>query len=219
MVELLVSIAIVSMVGTTVILNQQDFNKSVNLNNYTHDIAMEIRTVQSDALNVNFQNETEQYGLGIAVMNFDPNNSGTINLQERFQIFEDRYNSASARSPDAIYQSGSDVAVNGFTLYNTNYDVTDLCYEMTNGTIRCVVGDNYTTVDWFGISYVRPFSDPFLNIRFSGPGRVTAGANNRFTDTKEVNRVMIELSDREKLMQRYIVLDAGGRIYTTGSYE
>lgn len=224
-VELMVSLAIVTLIGTTVVINQHQFNQSVKLNNFVHDIAMEVRSLQSRALNVESQNLSTQQGWGIAIENFNIMNNGTVNVPERLVVFNDRNQANGSLGPDGIYTPlAGDIQEGVYNIYSTPFDIVQMCAQFTDGTAEfCYppiaydtryAGDNHI----MNFSYVRPFADPYMFFAFKDG--VNKYKRNLRGDNPidEIHRFIITIADLATQNRRYILIDSGGRITTTGTY-
>lgn len=81
-VELLVSIGIIAVVSSVVIVNQSQFNSTLELDNAAHQVALKIREAQNNALNVNQltnNSDADVVGYGLAIPNIGiPLTIGTV---------------------------------------------------------------------------------------------------------------------------------------------
>ncbi|HVT74868.1 MAG TPA: prepilin-type N-terminal cleavage/methylation domain-containing protein [Candidatus Paceibacterota bacterium] len=135
LVELLVSIAIFTVITTVAVFNHAQFNGSVLLTNLAYEVALSIRQAQYYGISVK-QNSSQTFDSGYGV---DFNTAAATS----YSIFEDK-TGGSAK----IYD-GSDVVVKAYSIAKGN-KISRICVD----------GD--CTKNVVDISFIRPEPDAFI---------------------------------------------------------
>lgn len=192
--ELMVSIAIVMVIGTVIIMNQNDFNRSVKLQNITHEIATLIRDTQSRAVNSEVAGYPD-YGLGV---HFNEVNSS---LNNQIYIFANRPEDISVQRSsytyDGVYDEGvdpdDDPAPLEIMTMPTEFEITQLCTREASTNI-CT--NNHSR----SVAFARPNLTPKF-------GRVNS--------TVTADWLSIRVSSRNEPGESlYVIVNASGLIYT-----
>lgn len=115
-VELMVSFAIIGILSLVIIINQRDFDKTVNLKNIAHEISILLREQQSHATNVLANETTDSYedtDRGVIINTTNPNNV-------TFQLFYDE------GTNNGMYDSGDTLAT-GNIVVPSKYSIRQVC--------------------------------------------------------------------------------------------
>jgi prepilin-type N-terminal cleavage/methylation domain-containing protein len=124
-VELMVSFAIIGILSLVIIINQRDFDKTVNLKNIAHEISILLREQQSHATNVLANETTDSYedtDRGVIINTTDSNNIV-------FELFYDE-------NSNGEYDSGDSLAPNSITVPD-RYSIRQVCsFNNTNSNTR-----------------------------------------------------------------------------------
>ncbi|MCK4386987.1 MAG: prepilin-type N-terminal cleavage/methylation domain-containing protein [Candidatus Pacebacteria bacterium] len=147
LVELLVTISILTVVSGVVLFNHARFNNNVLIENLSYEISLTIRQAQFFGWQV--KEAGGGFGEGYGA-HFDSNS-------DEFLIFADTYPAA----PNQIYDAGYDEIVDRFRMTNNN-EINELCFEST-----C----DASTLD---ISFIRPNPNAFIRENGGGIDRETA---------------------------------------------
>ena len=136
LVELLVSVAIFTMITTTAVFNNAQFNGNVLLTNLAYEVALSVRQAQFYGITVK-QSSTNTFDAGYGI-NF---NTAT---PSSYILFEDK------STPNKVYDSGE--ALETFVFRKGNY-ISKICLSQTT---TC---SSATSVD---ISFIRPNPDAYI---------------------------------------------------------
>lgn len=147
LVELLVTISILTIVSGVVLFNHARFNNNVLIENLAYEISLTIRQAQSFGWQV--EETGGSFGEGYGA-HFDLSSN-------EFLIFADIY----PATPNRIYDAGYDEIVDRFRMTNNN-EINELCFEST-----C----DASTLD---ISFIRPNPNAFIRENGGGTDRETA---------------------------------------------
>lgn len=155
--EMLVSLGIITVITAVAITSQSSFNKSIVLTNAAYDVALSIRSAQ--AFGVGSRSPTfgvVKAGYGI---HFDKSATGS------YLLFGDTYPAASCTLPscksgDGLYTASSDASQKTYTFGN-GVAISDIC--VSNGTVVCAFSSG-SSVNTLDIVFARPSNDPTILI-------------------------------------------------------
>jgi prepilin-type N-terminal cleavage/methylation domain-containing protein len=197
LVELMVTIAIATIIMSVVLISNSQFNSSIILTNAAYEVALAVRQAQA-------------YGLSSKVVNVGA--SGAIN--QAFGVY------VSILSPDTSKYARLFADANNDKLFSSNEEVTggvalgrglyikDICYKI--GGVEHCYSENPVTYDTYistTILFIRP--DPEARVR------VAIGAGNAGTGNElgSVDSVKIVLgSQTDATAKRCVIVSKAGQI-------
>lgn len=147
LVEMLVAVAIFTMMSAIILYNYPEFNNASALDNLAHQIALSIREAQVYGISVR-QTQSGYAGYGIFVDRSAPNS---------FILFTDKDNSKT-------YDEAAGEMVSQFTINAGNF-IQDLCYNLQSSTYSV----NSSKIATCGsqtltIVFTRPDPDAFISV-------------------------------------------------------
>lgn len=150
LIELMVVLAIMIVIMSVVLTNQNSFNKTLILANTAYDIALTIRSAETYGLSSRVLSSSLNTGYGLHFQ------SGT---QGSFLFFADTSPAASCGTPDCkpgdfVYTNGTDTVVQTYVLGNRML-VQDFCAE-SSGSWTCASTGALSSLD---IVFSRPNPD------------------------------------------------------------
>lgn len=179
LIELMVVLAIIVVITTVVLTNQNSFNKSLILANTSYDIALTLRSAQTYGLSSRAAGVSANAGYGLHFQTATPGS---------FTLFADTYPTAStlsichptnnasapdARPGDCVYESAQSEKIVEYILGN-GITVSDFCaYAVGSWSCAHSNGSSLSSLD---IVFARPNPDPFMsaNGSYSSAFPVTA---------------------------------------------
>lgn len=181
LVELMVVLAIISVITSVVLSSQSTFNKTLVLANTAYDIALTLRSVQTYGLGSRAAGSTASTGYGL---HFERAVSGS---QYSFTFFADTFpgpsasnchglsrndpNAPDTKPGDCVYDPARDQKVVAYTLGN-RVTVSEFCAR--NGSWSCAVS-NGGTLSSLDIVFARPNPEPLITVN-SSPSTVYTAA-------------------------------------------
>lgn len=164
---MMVVVAIVAVIMTTIFVGQNAFNNTLILTNTTYDVALSYRSAETYGLGGRTAG-THPTGYGIHVDKSTPN---------IFTLFADSYPIPSISSVchpttdttaldalpgDCVYEYGQDATVSTYTLGN-NITISDFCAKSTSGIWSCANSADHalSTLD---VTFARPNPVPFISV-------------------------------------------------------
>lgn len=156
--EILVSIAIMAFIATTVIYNQGDFNDRIALGGSASDVELQIREAQVYGISVReFQPGTSEFDSSYGI-HFNLSGSGSNNS---FLFFADRGTKNKIYDGTiACLTGGANECIRRFTLSRNNI-ISDICVILSTGVNQCYSGG---FISRFDAVFIRP--SPSANIAF-----------------------------------------------------
>lgn len=164
LIELMVVLAIITVITTIAITSQSEFNRSVILANTAYDVALTLRSTETFGLGSRAAGATANAGYG---MHFDRS------LPGEFTVFADTYPGPSTSSVcHPTLDASAPSAQPGNCIYDPEQGERIITYKLNNGiTISnfctyalgswsCATG-NLSTLD---IVFSRPNPDPFVSV-------------------------------------------------------
>ena len=197
LVEVMVSMAIMILIGGTIITSQVNFNRATSFDEVVSEIVLTIRDQQHQAVNVSPSDPSSPYsfyyGRGFNLQNFSavPGED-----QETLVLFYDTDQEGDADGPEL--RQAAEFGLISFPFENTGYDVTRV-YLVGSGILdgdSCYV-DEFSDEDFnLVFTYLRPFSDPIMRATF-GFARVTIGSTRDEVrdEGRRLSKAVIEISD------------------------
>lgn len=171
LVEMLVVLAIISIITIIVITSQSAFNKTLILANAAYDVALTIRSAQSYGVGSRAGTGVSRAGYGLSFRGFGngatpssfiffaDSSPGPSELSSRCHPADD-YTAPDAKAGDCAYQAGQDVKISDFALHR-GISFKDLC-TYTAGTWQCA-NSNGNAITSFDIVFVRPDPAPYMS--------------------------------------------------------
>lgn len=190
LIELMVVLAIMTVIMTIVLANQSSFNKTLILANAAYDIALTLRFA-------------EAHGLGSRAVGTASNVAYGVHLvrgsQNSFILFADTVPATSCGTPDCkagdhVYADGADALVQTYMLGN-GMTISDFCAQST-GSWSCAAAGGLTSLD---IVFERPNPDPFMS------------ANGLYSATFPVTAACLTVSSPQG-GARFVSIAASGQI-------
>jgi len=174
--ELLVVLAIIGIIMSIVLSNQNSFNKTIILSNTAYDIALSLRSAETYGLGSRAVGSVSNVGYGI---HFSKGNSNS------FTLFADTSPVVSCGTPnckpgDNIYTS-PDVVVQTYTIGN-GITINDFC-ALANGSWSCAYTHNSNLNSLDIVS-----SRPNPNVSITANGSPYTAACISITSSEGVNR-------------------------------
>jgi prepilin-type N-terminal cleavage/methylation domain-containing protein len=145
LVELLVSLAIFTVITTVAVVNNSQFNSSILLTNLAYEVGLSVRQAQFYGIAVR-KNAADNFDAGYGV-HFDLSDPRT------YYLFED---TTIDHICDPLTECALNNLVESFKLNKGNY-ISRICVDEST----CTDSDNFQKVD---ISFVRPNPDAFITI-------------------------------------------------------
>lgn len=231
-VELMVSIAIMAMLGGVIVVSQQDFNKSVRLKNAAHELAILFREQQSQATDVLVTTADSDYDRGIYL---DLTNKHDAKFVQFVDSIEDGYYTDSSEQ-DGIFpiKLNSPLVVKQVCFFGEGSNPTFCSDDYHGATPPIYIGDSDFCIEPDtpsfnpSIIYSRPLLQPRIsaakNCGYSNDPEYINNFNsstddliliNNREDIFEVERVeiIIDTADRPSGNHQFVVIDASGGIY------
>lgn len=144
--EMLVVIAIISVIIGVVVTNQRSFDNSIILSNTAYDVALSIRQAQA-------YGSAGHEVAGASSVNYGSGIDFNIIKKNKYTIFADTFslpssscyslsssgplNSPAQKSGDCVYTANKDQRLRTFTI-NNGITISKLCYKPTTGSDICV---------------------------------------------------------------------------------
>ncbi len=173
LIELMVSVAIISMIMAVIVYNSKTLNEKVAINSVAQEVSLIVRKAQSYGVSVKGDGSDFNYAYGVA---FNTNESDSIYL------YVDR-------NSNRLYNGGvgcQNECVEKIPLRN-NVKVTSIC-ALNGSTLNC------TSISKAHINFLRPDPEPVLKVTnssdtelYSGPFEIRITLSNSIGDTKLVN--------------------------------
>lgn len=164
LVELLVSVAIIGVITSVVVFNQQDFTDQVALSNTMSEISLQIREAQTYGVSVReFNTGTQEFNLGYGV-SFNINNTPGLS-NSSYIYFADRpstSNNGTFDTPGSCLPGPSSECLSRVYLTRGN-TITQLCALLSDNTCP--------TVARLDISFFRPYPNARI-IFFNNAGTI-----------------------------------------------
>lgn len=208
LIELMVVLAIITIISAIIVTNQGAFNRTLVLENTAYDVALTLRSA-------------ETYGLGNRVVGPIANAGYGLDFQKAtpgsFTLFADTYpgvgqsglchpppvsdpTGPAARPGNCIYDASQGEQVSSFTLGN-GITISDFCaYTPSTLSWSCASG-NLTSLD---IVFSRPNPDPFMSV------------NGYYSATFPITKACIALTSQQG-GARFVSVAASGEITANAS--
>ena len=160
LIELMVVLAIITVIASVVFTSQGSFNKTLVLENTAYDIALTLRSAQSRGLGSRALIDaagnlvSERSGYGLHLIQSTP---------ASFTFFADTFPDVSCDTPDCrpgdhVYTAGSDSLLKTYLLGN-GITIGNFC-AFINGSWECSANGSITALD---IVFMRPNPNPFMS--------------------------------------------------------
>lgn len=167
LVELLVVLAIITVLSGIVLSSQSSFNKTLILSNTAYDIALTLRSVETYGLSSRGTNVATSAGYGLRLSSGTPGSfilfSDTFPLPDATNCHGLPVGGASApdAKPGNCTYDGSSEKISEYVLGN-GITISDIC-AYVNGSPSCVeaYGGGISSLD---IVFVRPDPSPFMSV-------------------------------------------------------
>lgn len=202
----MVSVFIISIIGTVIITNQGEFNKSVKLQNITHEISLSIRDIQNKATNADSSTDSV-VGLGVYFNSLKKNSDPSLDQNKEFYIFVNQPTNPTDQPTDYVFDGSYNEDQGDYII-----DTVSLPSEFILDDIYACEADStgtYSLVRRPPSSYSLTFARPNLNANFAL--KVPGGVDFQL-DGKTM--VIIVADAIETGSKRYIVINSSGLIYT-----
>ncbi len=172
--EMVVALAIFTLISTTVLANHSRFSNAVLLGNLAYDIALSIREAQVYGLSVRQASSgTFQAGYGVHFAAADLNS---------YRLFVDI-------DKNKRYDPGVDSVLKVYTL-NFAHEIKQFCGIRTSGTLRCSDDSGGSGIANLDIVFLRPDPDPSILSENTTPSYVFVGATITIKSDAEVERTI-----------------------------
>jgi len=200
LIELIISIGIIVTIGSIIIIGQNDFNRSVKLQNLAHEIATLIRDTQSRAVNVDSSGSDDYFGYGLYLA--PPTASGSDGLDE-IVVFRNPPNNTSVQPSDYEYDAK----------YTTTEDTIIETMVLPPGfkIKRILSNEAVTSV----CPFVNRQNDHPRTIAFARPEMTAMMTRNNATNRQFLWMALELYSESDPTQVRYVNINASGLIYTS----
>ena len=143
LIELMVSISIMTLVSTVILVKNRSFNNALLLRNQAYEIAFALRQAQLMAVSSNKTTTTSRNIFGVYF------NSGTLTNQQ-YRMFRDNQGGIN-------YYNSTDETIGNVGFIDSNFII-----DITDGS------GNGTTLDTLSVTFVRPNFDALFKTTSSG---------------------------------------------------
>jgi prepilin-type N-terminal cleavage/methylation domain-containing protein len=172
LIELIVVIAIFSIISMLVLANHSRFNSSVLLGSLAYDIALSIREAQVYGLSVKQFSNQFQVGYGVTFSKNDPTH---------YIFFVDT-------NANKKYDAATDAELQRYSV-GLGHTITKFCGVSTSGVSQCSDGSTAVTIDHLDVVFFRP--EPDANISSSEPGNYSEGTVVVASPNKNAKTILI----------------------------
>lgn len=175
LVEMMVVLAIISIVTTIALVGQGDFNRSILITDTAYTIALSLREMQSLGLSSRTFSTVQNAGYGIHMASANPSaytlfadtvdaDPGNRNDYSTYCLFGIA-GTPEAKPGDCVYTAGSDGLVRSYA-FTRGFTVSQFC-GMSGVSRRCST-DTSPALTELSVSFVRSTSEPAILARRNG---------------------------------------------------
>ncbi len=172
LVEMLVVLAIISVITAIALFSQNDFNRSVVLTDTAYSVALSLREMQTFGLSSRQYNGIQNAGYGLYLSKASPNT---------YQLFADTYKPSSnptipsncvvgplstptpeSKPGDCLYTSGSDGIVQNYA-FSRGFQVTKFCgYDTSATPVKRCSTDATGGIDALSVVFLRSTTESIV---------------------------------------------------------